>query len=95
MPDSLDITYYITTQYPNLIPEAMKDDLIELLNELHSINIFLLSYGNNPAAATPQLGAIEAKLSQPGISEKYREALEYKKMMLEFFRTSKEQLLNL
>ena len=81
MPDSLDITYYITTQYPNLIPENIKDDIVELLNELHSINFFSLSFGSNPAAATPQKTSVEAKLAQPGISEKYRKALEYKLMM--------------
>jgi glutathione S-transferase len=79
--DSLDITYYITTQYPNLLPENHKDQIIELLKQLHNINYFSLSFGSKPAAANAQKLAVEEKLAQSAISEKYRRALEYKMMM--------------
>jgi hypothetical protein len=79
--DSLDITYYITTQYPSLLPENYKDQIVELLNELHSINYFSLSFASKPAAANAQKVAVEQKLAQTGISEKYRKALEYKMTM--------------
>ncbi|KAE9379703.1 hypothetical protein N431DRAFT_398147 [Stipitochalara longipes BDJ] len=78
IPDSLDITYYIAKQYPSLIPEDKKDQIIELLQELHNINYFSLSFGSRPAAVNAQTAAVNERLAQPGISEKYRKALEYK-----------------
>lgn len=81
IPDSLEITYYIATQYPSLIPDNHKAQIIELLKELHSINYFSLSFGSRPASADAQKAAVEQKLAQTGISEKYRKALEYKLTM--------------
>ncbi|KUJ08945.1 uncharacterized protein LY89DRAFT_598871 [Mollisia scopiformis] len=80
--DSLDITYYITTQYPGLVPESNKDQLIELLKELHRINFFSLSFGSRVGAVNAQKTAVEAKLAQTDISAKYRKALEYKKTII-------------
>jgi glutathione S-transferase len=79
--DSLDITYYITAQYPGLLPENHKDQVIELLRELHHINYFSLSFGSKPGMATALKVPVEEKLAQAGISEKYRKALEYKVTM--------------
>jgi len=78
MLESLDITYYIAEHYLSLLLEEKKDQIIELLRELHDINYFSLSFGNKPAAANAQKAAVEEKLARPGISEQYRKALEYK-----------------
>ncbi len=78
MPESFDITYFIADRYPSLLPTENKDQIRELLNELHDVNYFSLSFGSKPAAAKAQKIAVEQKLAQPGISEKYRKALEYK-----------------
>lgn len=78
MAESLDITYFIAERYPSLLPEEKRDQIIELLNELHDINYFSPSFGSKPAAAKAQKAAVEEKLAQPGISENYRKALEYK-----------------
>lgn len=82
MPESLDITYYIAKQYPSLLPDSRVDQIVELLNELHDINFFALTFGSTPVVPTAKKVAVEEKLAQPGISEKYRQALEDKKKMM-------------
>jgi glutathione S-transferase len=82
MPESLDITYYIAKQYPSLLPENHKDQIVELLNELHNINFFALTFGSTPTVSTDKKVAVEEKLAQARISEKYRQALENKKKMM-------------
>jgi hypothetical protein len=82
MPESLDITYYIAKQYPSLLPENHKDQILELLNELHNINFFALTFGSTPIVSTDKKLAVEEKLAQPGISKKYRHALEDRKKMM-------------
>ncbi|KAK0112330.1 hypothetical protein ONS96_001578 [Cadophora gregata f. sp. sojae] len=76
--DSLDITYFIADNYLSLLPSDHKNEIIELLKELHAINYFSLSFGNRPASAKAQEAAVEKKIADPGISEKYRKALEFK-----------------
>jgi hypothetical protein len=82
MPESLDISYYIAKQYPSLLPESHKDQIFELLNELHNINFFALTFGSTPVVSTDKKVAVDEKLAQPGISEKYHQALEDKKKMM-------------
>jgi len=48
---------------------------------LHGINYFSLSFGSKPAAAKAQELAMKKKIAVPGLSEKYREALEFKLKM--------------
>lgn len=79
--DSLDITHFIASNYPGLLPPSHKNEIIELLRELHSINYFSLSFGSKPAAAKGQELAVEKKIADPNISEKYRRALEFKLKM--------------
>lgn len=78
LPDSLDITHYVAGRYPNLIPEGQKTQIVDLLKELHSVNYFSLSFQKQPAYGKGLKSAVVERLSQPGISEKYRTALEYK-----------------
>ncbi|PVH69738.1 hypothetical protein DL98DRAFT_578190 [Cadophora sp. DSE1049] len=76
--DSLDITHFITSNYPSLLPENRMDEIIKLLKELHAINYFSLSFGNKPAAAKAQEVAVDKKIAEPSISERYRKALVFK-----------------
>jgi glutathione S-transferase len=79
MPESLDITYYIAKHYPSLLPSSHKEEITALLAGLHDLNFFALSFGDEPVPATAKKAAIQEKLSRPGISERYRKALEDKK----------------
>ncbi|KAG4442870.1 hypothetical protein IFR05_001666 [Cadophora sp. M221] len=83
IPDSLDITHYIASNYPSLLPEEFKDRIVELLKELHDINYFSLSFGNKPTAAKAQEALVEKKLAQTDMSEVYRKALEYKLIVVQ------------
>jgi glutathione S-transferase len=42
--DSLDITKYLIQQYPSLVPEAYKEQILDLLEKLHQISYFSLTY---------------------------------------------------
>ncbi|KAH6706352.1 hypothetical protein BKA61DRAFT_558853 [Leptodontidium sp. MPI-SDFR-AT-0119] len=78
LPDSLDITHYIASHCPSLLPEDYKEQIVELLKELHDINYFSLSFGNKPTAAKAQEALVEKKLAETDISEEYRKTLEFK-----------------
>jgi len=65
MPESLDITYYIAKQYPSLLPENHKDQIVELLNELHNINFFALTFGSTPIVSTDKKVAVKKSSRNP------------------------------
>lgn len=80
--DSLDITLYIAERYPDLMPQSHKDEIIHLLQELHSINYFSLSFSGKPEIANAVLrDPVLQLLERPDISERYRDALRYKLKM--------------
>jgi glutathione S-transferase len=80
--DSLDITLYIAEQYPELIPQSHRDEISHLLQDLHSINYFSLSFSGEPEVASSIMrDPIMQILERPDISERYRDALQYKLMM--------------
>ena len=37
--DSLEITRFIAERYPQLVPQSHSQEVLELLNELHEINV--------------------------------------------------------
>ncbi|KAK2685464.1 hypothetical protein QWA68_015698 [Fusarium oxysporum] len=76
--DSLDITHLIAKSYPSLIPETHSEDITRLLFKLHDMNYFSLSFPGRPIVATSLVAAVEKRLRQTDISEKYRKALEFK-----------------
>lgn len=75
LPDSLDITFYIAERYPRLLPEAHEQKIKGLLQELHALNYFSLSFGAQPQVAENMLAALDKRL-KGNISEWYRETLE-------------------
>ena len=96
MPESLDITYYIAKQYPSLRPENHKDQIVELLNELYNINFLALTFCSTPIVSTDKKVAVEEKLAQPGLSEKYRHALARRKWckIYPFFQKTNSSWIN-
>ncbi|KAJ9608388.1 hypothetical protein H2200_007376 [Cladophialophora chaetospira] len=78
MPDSLRMTLYMSTRYPELIPAAQDPQIRKLLVELHALNYFSLSFPTRPQIAKGFEAAILARLEQPDITDRYRKALEFK-----------------
>lgn len=72
IPESVDITLYIAETYPDLLPN---EQVRVLLEELHTVNYFSLSFAGRPR--TPKDGLLQL-LARQDISDRYRKALEYK-----------------
>lgn len=77
LPDSLEITFYLTELFPDLMPSAHKEDVIRSLKELHDLNFFSLSYEGHHAMTQGVVGAIRSKM-QGEVSQRYKDALNYK-----------------
>jgi glutathione S-transferase len=76
--DSLDITYHLCDLYPRLGPKEHKETIYRLLKELHQIQYLSLSFTPAQNRAGGITVAVEKLRAQPDISDKYREALEFK-----------------
>ena len=76
--DTLEITSYLLERYPDLVPEQHAGAIRELLQDVHALNYFALSFPDRPQVAEGFIKSIQDRLSQDDISDKYREALEYK-----------------
>jgi glutathione S-transferase len=78
MPDSLKITRFFASKYPDLMPAEHADELERYLDELHNLNYFSLSFGHRPEMAHNFEDALKARLADPSISDRHRSALEHK-----------------
>lgn len=78
IPDSLDITFWLCERYPSLRPREYAGEIDRLLRELHAINFFSLTFRNKAARAKAMEGGIIDRINEPGISARYKKALEYK-----------------
>lgn len=78
MPESRDISLFLAEWYPSLLPEAHRDAIAAVLDELQPINIGVLTFG--PANTNPDryLATMKETLARADISEEYRRALETK-----------------
>ncbi len=76
--ESIDITYCLGGPCPNLFPENQVEQIKQLLEELHEINYFSLTYTHAPQRASDMVNAVQTVLSKPNISSRYREALNHK-----------------
>lgn len=79
IPDSVEITKYLAGFYPALIPSSHQKEIYSMLERLHGINFFTLTYGE-PGKQSYQhktKALLEERLSSD-ISQNYREAIEYK-----------------
>ncbi|KIX03226.1 uncharacterized protein Z518_06778 [Rhinocladiella mackenziei CBS 650.93] len=75
--DSLEITHYLATLYPNLIPGSQKAEITKLLGDLHALNFFSLSYAGRHVVTQGFEAAIRSRMDG-NISPQYQTALEYK-----------------
>ena len=78
IPESIDITYCLGGPCPNLFPEDNVEQIKQLLEELHEINYFSLTYTHTPQRASDMEGAVLNVLSNPENSSRYRGALNHK-----------------
>ena len=83
MTESLDMTLLLCQIYPSLCPPHLSIQIRSLLGDLHAINYFSLTYTHVPQRVFDLENMIKAKLANPGIPERYREALELKLELLD------------
>lgn len=81
IPDSLKMTFHMTSNYPELMPAAHEKQIRQLLIDLHALNYFSLSFPGRPGVIQGIVDAIESRLDNPTISNRYRKALEFKLSM--------------
>jgi hypothetical protein len=77
--DSLDITFHLCELYPSLMPSQHRNETMKLLKELHEIQYLSLSSTAADKRMEVIIAQIQMRLAAEGISEKYREALDFKK----------------
>jgi glutathione S-transferase len=75
--DSLLITKYLGEGFPSLAPEQHKAKMVELLDRLHGLNYYSLSYSGNNTFTKWLQGELQ-QILEGDISEEYRKAIEYK-----------------
>lgn len=75
--DSLEITHYLAGLFPDLIPSDHRADIVRLLEDLHALNFFSLSYDGQRAMTQKNVAIIQEKMAGD-ISSRYQSALAYK-----------------
>jgi hypothetical protein len=78
MADSLKITFYMGSKYPDLIPDAHAANIRQFLIDLHGLNYFSLSFPGRPGVAQHIQNTVLQRLEEKSISDRYRKALEFK-----------------
>ena len=81
--DSLEITHYLASLYPALIPSNHASEITRLLHDLHALNYFSLSFSGRPQAVQGVKAEVQKRMDgdMGPASERYRSALEYKMSM--------------
>jgi hypothetical protein len=77
IPDSLQITLFLSQYYPRMIPASRNDEVATLLAELHAINYYSLTFSGKPETVEGIDKAVEQRL-EGNISDRYRQALKFK-----------------
>ena len=78
MADSLDITFWLASRYPHLVPSENEALIRQYLMELHALNYFSLSFPGRDHVAKGFETAVQRRLDDPSTSDRYRKALEFK-----------------
>lgn len=81
IPDSLKMTFYMASKYPELMPVAHEKQIRQLLIDLHALNYFSLSFPGRMDVIQGIVDSIKTRLEDPTISNRYRKALEFKLSM--------------
>lgn len=77
--ESLDITRLIHQRfYPHLCPKEHQLEIEKLLGQLHQIIFVTLSFRKWPERREQIINGAKSKLKDPNLSQRHREALEYK-----------------
>ncbi|OQV04058.1 Glutathione S-transferase, domain-containing protein [Cladophialophora immunda] len=76
--ESVDITYFLAQRFPSLCPPHLSPQIQRLMAELHDINYFSLTYTHKPQRAADMENSVLKLLSDPTISPRWRQALEFK-----------------
>ena len=77
--DSRDISYWLCTHYPGLLPAAHESAIREMLARQHAVNAYALSVPVEDRVEVMPTPAIDALLARDDISPEYRRALETKR----------------
>lgn len=77
----MDISLWLATKFPKLIPSEQSAVIMDLVNDLHSISGLPLSVpvGTRTEKLDPE--SVDALLSKTDISQDYRKALEFKRRL--------------
>lgn len=78
MSESVDISYYICARYLDLLPAEHADEIKSYVQRLHGISFYALTYETRPQHPEAMRQSLLALMNLPGISERYRTALEKK-----------------
>ena len=78
LPETLAITKYIAQFYPSMIPACFEERINALLEDLHDINFFTLTFSERPDVARNFKASVQKLLAKDNISDRYREALKFK-----------------
>lgn len=78
LPDSRNITFKIAESYPRLLPERFAGEVRKLLDELHAINYFALTFTGKYAAPGTAIARLLERRNEEGVNEEYRRALDGK-----------------
>lgn len=76
--DSLEITFWLASRYPDLMPTKHEAEIRQYLVDLHALNYFSLSFPGRAHVAERFEAAVNRKLANPDIPHRYRKALELK-----------------
>lgn len=73
----MDITRYLAKYYPAIIPTSHENEINTRLDALHALNYFSLSFPGRDHVAQGFKAAVQKRLDGD-ISQRYRDALQYK-----------------
>ena len=75
------ISTYIAERHPSLLPQEFAAEIVQLINKMHELNFFTLSFRGSPTLASGFADAALKRLDDKSISDEYRKALKYKLIM--------------
>lgn len=79
MTDSHDIILWAAEQKPSLLPASHADRIMPLLNTLHGLSFFVLTFYGYEDRGDLIFDGIAERLAGENVSESYRKALEHKR----------------
>jgi glutathione S-transferase len=78
LPDSLNITYAFAESYPAILPSEHGAEIKKLLEELHQISVYSLTFTGNPTSQLKAKEELQNRLKDESNSPRYCKAMEKK-----------------